>query len=84
MRSPGRAQRARRVGMSAGGARSVSRPTIVRIVFMDDIERVAIVDFIARQDAVFAAGLEECDRDHQGAGEFEGVVLGDGEIVRHF
>ena len=47
-------------------------------------EIVVVVDLVAGQNAVFAAGLEEGDRDHQGAGEGERVVLGEGEIVRHF
>ena len=35
-------------------------------------------------DNVLAAGAEEGDGNHQGPGEVEGVVLGEGKIVRHF
>lgn len=62
----------------------MSRPAIEGVVFVDDMESVAIVDLVAGQDAVFAVDLEQRDRDHEGAGELEGVVLGKGKIVRHF
>lgn len=54
------------------------------IILVDDIEIVTIVDLVAWNDTVLAAGAEEGDGNHQGAGEVEGVVLGEGEIVRHF
>lgn len=56
-------------------AGSVSRPFIVRIIFVDDVEAVTFVDLVAGHDAVFAVDLEERDRDHQGAGKVEGVVF---------
>ena len=41
------------------------------------------IEFIGRQDAVCIAGFEERDRDHQGAGELESLILGKDEVVRH-
>ena len=63
---------------------SVGRAPIMGIVLVDDIEVVAIIDLVARNDAVLAAGAEEGDGNHQGPGEVEGVVLGEGKIVRDF
>lgn len=48
----------------------MSRRQLVGVVFVND-DDIGVVD------------LEERDRDHQGASELEGVVLGEGEIVRH-
>jgi hypothetical protein len=58
----------------------MSRPDLVRVVFVDDLD-IRVVEFIARHDAELAVDFEEGDRDHQGAGEAEGVVLGEGKIV---
>lgn len=46
-------------------------------------DHIGIVEFVARHDAVFAVDLEERNRDHQGAGELEGIGLSEGKIVRH-
>ena len=64
-------------------AGSMSRPEPVRIELVDDVEIVFDIEFIGRQDAVCIAGFEERDRDHQGAGELESVILGEDEVVRH-
>jgi hypothetical protein len=44
----------------------------------DEVEAIGdqVGEVIAREHAVFTASLEDRDRDHQGAGELEGVVLG--------
>ena len=54
-----------------------------RIEFVDHLDVVFVVDLVGRQNAVFVSGQEENDRDHQGAGELEGGVLGEGKVVRH-
>ena len=56
----------------------------MRIELVDDIEIVIGIEFIGRQDAACIAGFEERDRDHQGAGDLESMILGEGEVVRHF
>lgn len=58
----------------------MSRP---REKFMDDLKIVISVDLVGREDAVFAVDREESDRDHQVAGELEGVGLGERKVVRH-
>lgn len=50
---------------------------------MDDLKIVIGVDLVRGQDAVLAVDLEDGDRDHQVAGELEGVGLSESEIVRH-
>ena len=80
----GRALARQPPGSKEGEAGSMSRPAIVGVVFVDDVEGIAVVDLVAGKDAVFAVDLEERDRDHKGTGELEGVVLGKGKIVRHF
>ncbi|WP_201838641.1 hypothetical protein [Microvirga zambiensis] len=60
----------------------MSRPAIVGIEFVDEFEVVAVVEFVG--GPLLVAGLYDRDRDHQGAGELEGVVLDNGKIVRHF
>ena len=52
-----------------------------RIEFVDHFDVVFVVEIGGRQDAVFAAGLEENDRNHQGSSEIEGMRAGKGEIV---
>jgi hypothetical protein len=54
----------------------------VRIVFGDDGVLVSFI-FACLHDAKGAFDLKENDRDHQGSGEMPGVVLREGEIVRH-
>lgn len=62
----------------------MNRPgALVGIVFEEDDDLVAF-ELFGGHDAVFGAGLEEDDGDHEGAGEVEGVILGEGEIVCHF
>lgn len=56
------------------GAGSMSRPALVRIELVDGLKVVVGVELVAREGAVLVAGLEECDRDHEGTGELEGVV----------
>lgn len=60
----------------------MSRPVFKGIVFGEGLDLI-VVEFGARQDAEFVAGAEERDRDHEGAGELEGVALGEGQILRH-
>lgn len=50
---------------------------------VDDLKIVIGVDLVRREDAVFAVDREKSDRDHQVAGELEGVGLGERKIVRH-
>ena len=49
---------------------------------MDDGVLIAVV-FAGDHHAEFVFGLEKDDWHHQRAGEVEGVVLSEGEIVRH-
>ncbi|MCM2436001.1 hypothetical protein HGO39_25240 [Agrobacterium rosae] len=62
----------------------MSRPVLERIVFGEGLDLV-VFQIGARHDAELVAGPEERDRDHQGAGELECVVLGGikGKILRH-
>ena len=62
----------------------MSRSEPMRIELVDDVQVVIGIEFVGRQDAVFVAGFEERNRDHQSMGELEGVVLGEDEVVRHF
>lgn len=55
----------------------------MRIELVNDVEVVISVELVRGQNAVFVAGLEKRDRNHQGAGELEGVGLGENEVVRH-
>ena len=52
------------------------------VVFMDNGVLIAVV-FAGDHHAEFALSLEKGDRNHQRAGQIEGVVLSEGEIVRH-
>src|SRR5260370_17417656 len=52
------------------------------VVFMNNGVLLAIV-FAGDHDAEFVLDLKEDDRHHQRAGQIEGVVLSEGEIVRH-
>src|SRR5260370_9341469 len=52
------------------------------VVFMNNGVLLAIV-FAGDHDAEFVINLKEDDRHHQRAGQIEGVVLSEGEIVRH-
>jgi hypothetical protein len=54
----------------------------VRIIFGDDRVFVPFI-FACLHDAEGAFDLKQDDRDHQGLGEMPGVVLREGEIVRH-
>lgn len=58
----------------------MSRP---REKFIDDLKIVIGVDLVRGQDAVLAVDLEDGDRDHEVAGEMEGVGLSERKIVRH-
>lgn len=60
----------------------MSRPVFKGIVFGEGLDLI-VFEFGARQDADCVAGAEERDRDHEGAGELEGVALGEGKILRH-
>ncbi|CUX68539.1 hypothetical protein AGR4C_pc30023 [Agrobacterium tumefaciens str. Kerr 14] len=60
----------------------MSRPVLERIVFGEGLDLV-VFQIGARHDAEFVARPEERDRDHQGAGELECVVLGEGKILLH-
>lgn len=51
--------------------------------FIDDLEIVACVDLVRGKDAIFTADFKDGDRDHQVAGELEGVGLCERKIVRH-
>ena len=66
------------------GAGSMSRPALVRIEFVDGLKVIVGVELLARQGSILVAGLEERDRDHEGAGELEGVVLCEVEIGHGF
>lgn len=55
----------------------MSRGELVRIVFVDD-DDIGIIEFVARHQAIFAVDFEKPDRDHQSAGEREGVGLCEG------
>ncbi|MFK4260065.1 hypothetical protein [Agrobacterium tumefaciens] len=60
----------------------MSRPTLVGVVLVHNLDLVAI-NFVGWHDAELVAGSEENDGDHQGAGEIEGMALCEAEIVRH-
>lgn len=60
----------------------MSRPVFEGIEFGDGLD-LAVIEFVARENAEFVSGSEERDRDHQGPGELEGVVLRKGKIVVH-
>ena len=51
--------------------------------FMHDLQIVFVIEFVARQNAELVAGPEQGDRNHQGAGKLEGVVLRKGKIGVH-
>jgi len=63
-------------------AGSMSRPEVKGIVFDKRLDLV-VFEFGAREDAEFTAGPEERDRNHEGAGKLEGVVLCERKIVGH-
>ncbi len=48
------------------------RPIFEGIKFGDSIDLIA-VNFGARQNAEFVSGPDECNRNHEGAGELEGA-----------
>nr|QEG97632.1 hypothetical protein AgrTiKerr108_00109 [Agrobacterium tumefaciens] len=54
-----------------------------RNVFMHDLQIVFVVEFVARQNAELVTGPKERDRNHQGAGKLEGMVLRKGKIGVH-
>ncbi|WP_315975236.1 hypothetical protein [Phyllobacterium zundukense] len=56
----------------------MSRPGIE---FVDDLQIVFMVAFLARKDAELFAGSEKRDRNYKSAGELEGVVLRKPKIV---
>ena len=55
---------------------SMSRAELMGVEFVND-DDIGVVELVGRHDAVFAVDLEERDRDHQDAGEFECVGLGE-------
>jgi hypothetical protein len=50
---------------------------------MHDLKIVFVVELVARKDAELVTGPEQCDRNHERAGKLEGMVLGEGKILRH-
>tara|TARA_Y100000815_G_scaffold207426_1_gene191449 strand:+ start:1739 stop:2212 length:474 start_codon:yes stop_codon:yes gene_type:complete len=63
--------------------RSVDRVTTgVGVVFEEDND-LGVFDFVGGKDTVFAVGLEQDDRGHEGPGEVPGVFLGEEKIVLH-
>lgn len=50
---------------------------------MHDLQIVFVIEFVARQNAELVAGPEQRDRNHQGAGKLEGVVLRKRKIGVH-
>ncbi|QOF75283.1 hypothetical protein IG197_32460 (plasmid) [Aminobacter sp. SR38] len=61
----------------------MSRPAIVRVEFVNDVEIVVGVDFVADDDAEFIAGPEQRHRDHEGAGKCESLRLSECKILCH-
>ena len=55
----------------------MSRPAIMGVELMDNVEFIGVVDLGAWQDPVCAIDLEDRHRDHERAGEREGVILGE-------
>src|SRR4029077_15335419 len=53
-----------------------------RVIIMNDGVLLAIV-FAGDHDAEFVINLEKDDRHHQRTGQIEGMVLSEGEVVRH-
>lgn len=51
--------------------------------FVDDRKVIIGVDLVRGKHAVFTVDFEDGDRDHQVAGELEGVGLCEVEIVGH-
>lgn len=49
---------------------------------MNDIVLIAVV-LAGEHHAEFVVGLEKDDRHHQRAGQIEGMVLSESDIVRH-
>lgn len=60
---------------------SMSRSVSKGVIFVDDGVLIAVI-LSGRHDADFAIDFEEGDRDHQGPGKIESVVLCEAEI-RH-
>ncbi|CDX51846.1 conserved hypothetical protein [Mesorhizobium plurifarium] len=54
----------------------------IGIVFEEDFD-IGVVELIGGHDAKFVVDLEEDNRDHKGAGERPGGLLGEYEIVGH-
>lgn len=50
-------------------------------IFVHDLKIVFVIEFVGRNDAEFAAGFEQGDRDHQVVAEVEGVRLGERDRV---
>ena len=78
---PLRVQQRKRHALPKGLIGSVSRSESEGIVFVDDGVLVAVI-FSGNHDADLSVNLEEDDRDHQGPGKIECVVLCKAE-VRH-
>ncbi len=60
----------------------MSRPVFEGIEFGDGLD-LAVIEFVARENAEHVSGPEERDRDHQGAGECESVALSECKILCH-
>lgn len=60
----------------------MSRPVFEGIEFGDGLD-LAVIEFVARENAELVSGPEERDRDHQGAGERESVALSECKILCH-
>ncbi len=63
------------VAPGTANAGSMSRPGEELV---QDVEVVACVDFVTGQHAILAVDFKDGDRDHQVAGELEGVGLSKG------
>ena len=60
----------------------MSRPVFEGIEFGDGLD-LAVIEFVARENAKLVSGPEERDRDHQSAGKCECVALSECKILCH-
>ncbi len=58
----------------------MSRSVFEWIEFGDGLD-LAVVEFVARENAELVSGPEKRDRDHQGAGKCESVALSECKIL---
>jgi len=61
----------------------MNRPATSIGIILKEHSDIVTIELVGRQNAVCAVDLKQGDRDHQGAGELEGGVLGKGKVVRH-